>query len=156
MPHTSHRQRLLRSLAEAGYSSTRPRRAIIDVVVATPEGLTAADILERARPAHSRLGLVTVYRTLDILSSLGMVRRIHMEDGCHTYALAQCSHGHHIICERCRRVVEFEGCELRDLEESVGLQTGFRVTDHWLEMFGLCPSCQRETAEAKLGEDLSA
>jgi Fur family ferric uptake transcriptional regulator len=148
MLHTSHRQRLLRSLAEAGYSSTRSRRAIVDVVARAPGGLTAADILERAQGTHPRLGLVTVYRTLDILAGLGLVRRIHMEDGCHTYALAQCAHGHHVICERCHRAVEFEGCELHELEESVVLQTGFRITDHWLEMFGLCPDCQRELAGA--------
>lgn len=153
MPHLSHRQRLLRALADAGYSSTRSRRAIVDVVAGEPGGLTAAAILERAQGVHPKLGLVTVYRTLDILSSLGAVRRIHMEDGCHTYALAQCSHGHHIICERCHRAVEFEGCELRELEDAVTRQTGFRVTDHWLEMFGLCPSCQRAESEATAAAD---
>ncbi len=148
MPHAYFGQRLLRTLADAGYSSTRPRRAVVDVVAEEPGGLSAADILERARRAYPGLGLVTVYRTLEILSSLGLVRRIHMDDGCHTYALAQCSHGHHIICERCHRAIEFEGCELRDLEDNVALQTGFQVTDHWLEMFGVCPNCQRQAGEA--------
>lgn len=142
MLRTGHSQRLMRALAEAGYSRTRPRRAVIDVVAAAPCGLTAAGILERARRAHPTLGLVTVYRTLSILSTLGLVRRILMADGGHSYALAQCSHGHHVICERCHRAVEFEGCELQEMMENVTRQTGYRVTDHWLEVFGLCPSCQ--------------
>lgn len=148
MPRSNHSQRLLRSLTDAGYSSTRSRRAVIDVVAGEPGGLTAADILERARRAHARLGLVTVYRTLEILSGLGMVRRIHLDGGCHTYALSQCSHGHHVICERCHRAVEFEGCELHELVASVSAQTGYRVTDHWLEMFGLCPRCEAQIAAA--------
>jgi Fe2+ or Zn2+ uptake regulation protein len=47
-----------------------------------------------------------------------------------------------VVCERCHRAVEFEGCELHELVESVTQQTGYQVTDHWLEMFGLCPRCQ--------------
>ena len=153
MPRTGQSQRLLRTLTEAGYSSTRPRRAVVNVVAEGAGGLSAADILERARRAHPSLGLVTVYRTLEILSSLGLVRRIHTTDGCHTYALSQCPHGHHIICERCHRAVEFVVCELHDLVESVTRQTGFQVTDHWLEMFGLCPRCQVQAAAAPASGD---
>ncbi len=148
--HSNQGQRLLRSLAQAGYSSTRPRRAIVEAIAAAPGGITAADILERARQAHPGLGLVTVYRTLDILSNLGLVRRIHTADGCHTYALTQCAHGHHVVCERCHQAVEFEGCELHELMQSVTQQTGYQVTDHWLEMFGLCPRCQMQGAGAEM------
>jgi Fur family transcriptional regulator, ferric uptake regulator len=153
MPRSSQSQRLLRTLTEAGYSSTRSRRAVVDAIAEAPAGVTAEGILERARLAYPKLGLVTVYRTLEILSSLGLVRRIHMPDGGHTYALCQYSHGHHIICERCHRAVEFEGCELRELVESVTRQTGFQVTDHWLEMFGICPRCQAQLADASALSD---
>ena len=156
MARSTHSQRLLCALAEAGYSCTRSRRAVIDAVAETPGSLTAVGLLERARQAHPSLGLVTVYRTLDILSSLGLVRRIHTAEGCHTYALAQCAHGHHVVCERCHQAVEFEGCELHELADSVKRQTGYRVTDHWLEMFGLCPHCQAQLAEVEPPDDDSA
>ena len=146
-------QRLLRALSEAGYSNTRTRRAVVAVLAGAAEGLSASDILVRARRSHPRLGLVTVYRTLEILSSLGLVRRIHLADGCHSYALSQCSHGHHVICERCHQTIEFEGCGLEELEQHVRRQTGFAVTDHWLELFGLCPRCQAETAGGAAGVD---
>jgi Fe2+ or Zn2+ uptake regulation protein len=101
--------------------------------------------------------LVTVYRTLEILHGLGLVRKLHLEAGCHTYALSLIGprgevrgghdHGHHIICRDCGRAVEFEGCDLGDIIATVEAQTGFQVREHWLELFGVCPECRGTTDE---------
>jgi Fur family transcriptional regulator, ferric uptake regulator len=135
-------ERLLQSLAARGYSSTRPRRAIIDAIAGAPGYLSPADILAAAREVYPRLGSVTVYRTLDILVDAGLVRRVHLANGCHFYALAEKTHGHHIICQSCRQVVEFEGCDLSNILGRVESDTGYIVKGHWLEMFGLCPACR--------------
>ena len=58
------------------------------------------------------MGLVTVYRTLDLLSEMGFVRRIHTDDGCHGYAASGLGHSHHLICRQCGAAVEIEGCDL--------------------------------------------
>jgi Fur family ferric uptake transcriptional regulator len=129
-------------LATRGYKLTAPRRAVLDVVAGMCESLSPAEIYQRARRRYSRLGLVTVYRTLDILMEAGILRRIHLEDGCHGYALAQAAHGHHLICSKCNQVVEFDGCDLEALFKNVARKTGFRIEGHWLELFGRCPKCQ--------------
>jgi len=115
---------------------------------------TGAELLVLGRAYHATLGLVTVYRTLDLLLSLGLVRKLHLAEGCHTYALSltggrneTCgnephSHGHHVICQRCNRAVEFEGCDLGAALAAAEAQTGFHVLEHWLEMFGICPACR--------------
>jgi Fur family ferric uptake transcriptional regulator len=72
-----------------------------------------------------------------------VLRRMHRDDGCHSYALAQAAHGHHLICLSCNQVVEFDGCDLDALFKSVARKTGFRIEGHWLEAFGLCPKCQK-------------
>ena len=104
-------------------------------------GATPADLLERGRSIHARLGYVTVYRTLDILHELGLVRRLHLEDGSSAYAASSRGHGHHVICRRCRRAVEFEGCSIDGVLASAADSTGYRVESHMLELFGLCPDC---------------
>jgi Fur family ferric uptake transcriptional regulator len=130
------------ALRARGYKLTAPRRAVLDVVAGMCESLTPAEIYQRARRRYSWLGLVTVYRTLDILMEAGILRRIHLEDGCHRYALAQAAHSHHLICSKCNQVIEFEGCDLDGLLKSVARKTGFRIEGHWLEVFGRCPKCQ--------------
>ncbi len=133
---------LCHELAIRGYKLTAPRRAVLDVIAGMCESLSPAEIYERGQRRYPRLGLVTVYRTLDILVEAGVLRRMHGDDGCHGYALAQAAHGHHLICSSCNQVVEFDGCDLDALFKSVARQTGFRIEGHWLEVFGRCPKCR--------------
>ena len=153
---------LLDVLAQAGYSNTRSRRAVLMAICEAGGQASGAELLALGRAHHPPLGLVTVYRTLDLLLLLGLVRKLHLAEGCHTYALSLAgghnetrgnephSHGHHIICQRCSRAVEFNGCDLDAVIMAVEAQTGFRVEEHWLEMFGVCPVCRgRETARQR-------
>ncbi len=150
---------LCAALAQAGYSNTRARRAVVRALQDARGQATPAELLALGRAHHPALGLVTVYRTLEILDKLGLVRKLHLAEGCHSYALSTLAmqqpapaahaaheasrlHSHHIICQRCNRAVEFEGCDLAAVVASVETQTGFRVREHWLEMFGVCPECQ--------------
>lgn len=144
-------QALLRSLGQAGYSTTRPRQAVIEAVATATGYLTPLQILARGRRSYARLGLVTVYRTLDILAGMGLVRKVHLKDGCHSYALAQQGHNHHIICRICRKVTDFEGCDISAVLESAARQTGFWVEEHWLELFGLCSQCRSAEPSGQAG-----
>jgi Fur family ferric uptake transcriptional regulator len=137
---------LTQALAGRGYKLTRPRRAVLRVVAENSESLTPAEIHLRARKFYPQTGLVTVYRTLDVLVECGAIRRIHQSDGCHAYARASEGHAHHVICEQCRSVVEFDCCDLGDLLAAVQRRTGFEVAGHWLELFGACPSCRASDA----------
>jgi Fe2+ or Zn2+ uptake regulation protein len=130
------------ALAEAGFSDTRARRAVVGALCETPNGLTPARLLRRGRTRHARLGYVTVYRTLDILERLGLARRLHQQDGCSTYAVASGGHGHHVICRLCHKAVEWNGCVAEDVLRHVAAATGYSVDGHWLEVFGVCPSCR--------------
>jgi Fur family transcriptional regulator, ferric uptake regulator len=155
---------MLAALTQAGYSNTRARRAVLEALVNAGGHATPAELLEGGRAYHPELGLVTVYRTVDILAVLGLVRKLHLEEGCHAYALSpagvqaaathdaeagnggenQAAHGHHVICQRCHRAVEFDGCDIAGIIAAAEAQTGFDVRTHLLEMFGICPACRGE------------
>ena len=79
---------LLDALAQAGYSNTRSRRAVLMAICEAGGQASGAELLALGRAHHPPLGLVTVYRTLDLLLSLGLVRKLHLAEGCHTYALS--------------------------------------------------------------------
>jgi Fur family ferric uptake transcriptional regulator len=129
-------------LSQAGYRITQPRRAVIRALLEDERFSIPAEVRERARTHCPTVGLVTVYRTLDLLSKLGLVRRIHTNDGCHGYAIASLGHRHHLVCRRCGATVEFEGCDLSGFLARVSQETGYKVEDHLLELVGLCSICQ--------------
>ncbi len=135
-------ERLLWQLSQGGYRVTRPRRAVIRALLEGGSYASPAEVHERARAHCSSVGLVTVYRTLDLLAGLGFVRRIHADNGCHGYAVAEHGHRHHLVCRGCGATVEFEGCDLSAFLARVGDDTGYAIEDHLLELIGLCASCR--------------
>jgi Fur family transcriptional regulator, ferric uptake regulator len=134
---------VLAQLAGQGFRRTRARQAIVRVLLEANGCLTPADLAERARGYAPAIGLVTVYRTVELLSQLGFIRRVHAEDGCHCYAMIGRGHRHLLTCSGCGRVVEFEGCDLSELYHRLGEETGFSISEHMLELTGTCPDCQR-------------
>jgi Fur family ferric uptake transcriptional regulator len=130
-------------LTDVGCRITAPRRAVMQVLTQTEAPLSPQEVFERGGAIHPKLGLVTVYRTLNLLAELNMVRRVHRENGCHGYLPASPGHRHALICLDCGRAVEFPGGDdLHALIERVEAGTGYRVDDHLLQLFGLCPNCQ--------------
>ena len=133
------------ALSQAGCRITAPRRAVMAVLLRSEMPLTSQEIFEQGSAIHAGLGLVTVYRALEVFEVLRLVRRVHREDGCHGYLSASPGHRHVLICQGCNRAVEFAGEEdLRGLIERVESRTGYHVEDHLLQLFGTCPSCREE------------
>jgi Fur family ferric uptake transcriptional regulator len=126
-----------------GRRLTAPRAAVARVLSEANTYLNPEEIRSRAVKFHRNTGLVTVYRTLDLLVAQGAVNRIHTHDGCHAYAAVRPGHKHHIVCSSCRSITEFEGCDLSALFQGVQRQTGYQIREHWLELTGVCPSCRK-------------
>ncbi len=144
---------LAAQLRAHGHKLTRPRRAILRALVEAPKPLSPAELQARARTFDAELGLVTVYRTLELMEGLGLVRPVHLADGCHGYALATPGHTHHVVCQRCHAVVEIVGCDLGVFLERVAARTGYTITDHWLEIAGLCADCQQALRKEGLPQE---
>ena len=121
---------------------TRPRRAILDIIASADHHLTPAEIHKRARKKYPHLGLVTVYRTLDLLTEFGYVQRVHFADGCHSYAPSARGHAHHLVCSSCGKAQEFQDCDLAPLIAGLERKTGFEINLHVLELMGKCPDCR--------------
>ena len=99
--------------------------------------LLAADKGKKPRCAC----LSTVYRTLSTLAEKGLLLRGSGPEGAMTYQLRDSRHRHYLVCTGCGSAVPIPGCPLEQLERSLGDQTGFAITGHSLELYGLCPRC---------------
>ena len=140
----------LDSLQDSGYRLTAPRLVIVSIVASSPRALDAIEIYDLGRNEHPRLGLVTVYRTLEKLEQLGLVQRVHQPDGCNMYLRSPQGHEHLLLCKSCGQVEYFRGDDLTKLIEDTSRRSGYQIQEHWLQLFGLCTSCQPPTSP---GED---
>lgn len=129
-------------LKRRGYKLTHQRKAIINVLSSSGEHLTPADIYARLKREYPEIGLVTVYRTLELLQESGLLCEIHIGDNCRSYLKKRADeHHHHLVCSCCGKVVDFTGCELEKLQERLSAETGFKIEKHLLEFMGCCRSC---------------
>lgn len=124
---------------------TRARQAILDIITQADHHLTPADVYRYAKAHYPHLGLTTVYRTLDLLVELGYIQRVHLAEGCHSYAPSARPHGHHLVCSECGRAEEFAECDLDALVRSLQARTGYEIKVHVLELMGRCPKCQNKS-----------
>lgn len=132
-------------LQKNGYRITAPRRAIVEIMAKSWRPLSALDLYDLGRTRYPRLGLVTVYRTLEKLEQLGLIQRLHHPDGCHTFLPALKGHTHLLICTACGRAVAFSGDDLSGLITETARHSGYQIREHWLQLFGLCAECQKVT-----------
>ncbi|RIK19457.1 MAG: transcriptional repressor [Anaerolineae bacterium] len=132
---------LSRALATRGYRVTAARRVILDTLVEHGSHLTADELTELVRRRATGIGRMTVYRTLDLLCGLGLLRPVYQGTGAAHYILMEDGHHHHLICTACSRVIEFDECALGDLPARVAGRLGFRIEGHLLELYGVCAEC---------------
>jgi Fur family ferric uptake transcriptional regulator len=137
---------LVQALDRAGHRMTGPRLAVAGLVAARDGHFTAADLVADARRRHPGIGRATVFRTLDLFASLSLVERVDLPGGDHAYVACDPVHHHHAICTGCGRSLDVDDFGLTGVMGEIGRRSGFRVTAHRLEIFGLCAACQRGPA----------
>ena len=131
------------TLRQHGYKLTRQRRVVIQAIASTQDHLTPATIYDKVHQNHPNIGFATIYRTLEILSKLGLICELHAGGSCRGYTISAPGHHHHLICSHCDRVIDFSGYELVEMQQSLSKETGFRIDGHLLEFTGLCRACQK-------------
>lgn len=132
---------ILNALETAGFRLTEPRRALAELIVEQPGHFTAAELVASTRARRLGVGRATVFRTLEALERLKIVERIDLPSGEHAWVGCERAHHHHVVCSRCGRSSEIRDAGLLALVREVAERTGYRVDDHRLELFGLCPAC---------------
>lgn len=137
-------------LSEGGYKMTPQRKEILRIFVEHTGHMSAEDVYKILREKDSDIGLATVYRALDLLSELGILVRMDFGDGCARYELntvdPKIHHHHHLICLKCKKVIEFEEDLLEMLEAYIEKKSGFKILNHEVKFFGYCSECRAEEA----------
>ena len=138
---------LVDALGRAGYRLTEPRRTVAELVAGREGHFTAAEPVDDTRRRHVDVGRATVFRALDVFTTLGLVERVDLPDGEHAYVACDAVHHHHAICTRCGRSLDVDDAGLAEVLADIGRRSGFEVTAP-AEIFGLCEACRRERDRA--------
>lgn len=136
-------------LSERQHKMTPQRQIVLQIFLDHPgEHLSAEDVHDILRTEKAEIGLATVYRTLELLSDLGILQKMEFGDGCSRYEVNDTDptrhHHHHLICTKCGKVEEFDEDLLETLEADIERKTSFRTLDHQVKFFGICKECQEK------------
>ena len=122
---TPQRQLILRAVEELGH--------------ATPD-----EVLAHVRSQVSSVNASTVYRTLELLDELGLIRHAHLSDRAPTYHSARGLEHSHLVCRECRRVISIDRAEIEAALEGVAAKRGFQPDYGHLTIFGTCAECAQD------------
>lgn len=134
-------EELIEHLRAAGYRNTPARRAVLKALIDGPSHMTAPDVVAAVDETSPSVGRASIYRTLDLLTKLGLLQSSTLGGTETTYMLAPSGHHHHAICLECRETIEIDECVMGEMEGLLHERTGFEVRGHLLEIYGLCPRC---------------
>jgi Fur family ferric uptake transcriptional regulator len=120
---------------------TRQRTAVDGILADRDDFRTAQEIHDDLRRLGERVGLTTVYRTLQAMTEAGELDALRTADGETAYRRCSTGHHHHLVCRNCGRTVEVSGPAVEKWANAVAEQHNFRDVSHDLEIFGTCSSC---------------
>jgi len=134
-------------LLEGGHKLTPQRWAIISIFLMNKgRHLSADDVYGMLKETYPNNGIATVYRTLELLEEIGVLKRMDFGDGRSRFELKDedTHHHHHLVCSNCGSITEFEDDLLDSLEVVIERKTGFKITDHVAKFYGLCATCRQD------------
>lgn len=142
-PATNWADHALATLAEAGCRRGGARRAVVEALSHHDCAVTALDLDDELRRRRPPVGRASVYRALEQLEQLGLVRRIEVSRGTAGYERIEPSghHHHHAICRDCGRMVPFEDASLERAIGKLSKSLSFDVTEHDVVLRGHCERC---------------
>ena len=130
-------------LRRAGHRSGGARAAVIDLMAAQSCCLTAQEVFDGLRADGREVGIASIYRALDLLARLGLVRRLDVGSASgYEPALPGGHHHHHVVCDRCGKVSTFEDQALEEAIDRLSTRLAHTVDEHDVVLRGACPDCR--------------
>lgn len=125
-----------------GVRPTRQRLAVAEVLASFDDFRSAQEIHDLLGQRGERVGLATVYRTLQSFADAGELDMLRTEEGEAIYRRCSTTHHHHLVCRSCGATVEVEGPAVERWTNAIAAEHGYSDLSHTLELFGICPACR--------------
>ena len=130
-------------LASRDLKYTSQRRSIFLEAFGTKRHFGAEELLDRVKKRDPTISKATLYRTLALLTESKIFEGHDFGDGHMSYEpMAGKQHHDHLVCVKCKTILEFESDEIEKIQEEEARKQGFRILSHSHKLFGLCKRCQ--------------
>ncbi|HZH61743.1 MAG TPA: peroxide-responsive transcriptional repressor PerR [Metabacillus sp.] len=133
----------LDTLKQTGVRITPQRHAILEFLVDSMTHPTADDIYKALEGKFPNMSVATVYNNLRVFREVGLVKELTYGDASSRFDFVTSDH-YHVICESCGKIVDFSYPGLDEVEALAAHVTGFKVSHHRMEIYGLCNSCEKK------------
>jgi Fur family ferric uptake transcriptional regulator len=127
-----------------GHFLTAQRRLLLELIRDSEGHLDAKELYQRARARDKSIGPATVYRNLNLFKQLGLIDERRLGKVCCYYEIKKSSEHHHLVCQKCGKIIEFQNPYFQQLIETVQREQGFKVTKAELCLEGYCEHCEQE------------
>ncbi len=136
---------MLKKLREQRFRITPQRIAILKVLASSSEHPTVERIYEQVKSDFPTTSLATVYKTVTLLKELNEVLELGFAEGSNRYDGNKPYPHPHVICLKCKKIVDPNLSGLTDMTHELKKETGFKIINHRLDFFGICPDCQKKS-----------
>jgi Fur family peroxide stress response transcriptional regulator len=137
-------EQIIKALKDKGYRLTPQRLAMLKIIAASKRHPNAEQIYEQMKADFPTTSLATIYKTLTLLKDMGEVLELNFATaGSHYDGNKPYPHPH-VICTKCGQILDPESVAVAEISQEMARQTGYQITHHQLNFFGLCPRCQKE------------
>lgn len=133
----------LESLKKTGVRITPQRHAILEYIINTMSHPTADEIYKALEGKFPNMSVATVYNNLRVFRQVGLVRELTYGDASSRFDFVTSNH-YHVICTNCGKIVDFHYPGLDEVEHLASHVTGFKISHHRMEVYGLCPECAED------------
>ena len=133
---------MLAKLKEHDFRLTPQRMAVLKVLAASEGHPTVERIYETVRTEFPTTSIATIYKTVNLLKQLNEVLELGFPDGSNRYDGNKPYPHPHVICTKCKKIIDPDLGGLEDLTEEVIKETGFQILNHRVDFFGTCRDCQ--------------
>lgn len=139
----NHLKEALETLKGTGVRITPQRHAILEFLINSMIHPTADDIYKALEGKFPNMSVATVYNNLRVFKDVGLVKELTYGDASSRFDYVTSDH-YHVICEQCGKIVDFHYPGLDEVEALAEHVTGFKVSHHRMEIYGVCSSCQKK------------
>ncbi|MCI0437664.1 MAG: transcriptional repressor [Chloroflexi bacterium] len=130
------------ALTQQGVNLTSRRSKLLEILVSSERHPTAAEIHQELRRYYPGTSLATVYNTLELLKETGQVLEIEFSGSPNRYDGRRVESHPHLVCVECHRIDDLDSIELDEPLDSIATTTGYQITRHRIDYYGVCPQCQ--------------
>lgn len=135
---------IIRKLRDNGHKMTPQRLAIVKILAKSEGHPSVEDIHAQIKKDFPTMSLATVYRNIVLIKSLGELLELGFPDGSNRYD-GNTPYPHpHIICIKCKKIVDLDLDSLDDMQHEIAEETDFKILNHRLDFFGICSNCSAE------------